>query len=46
MITVSMPRADWDFVHMALTEVRDREIFAYFDHIIDAVEDALDNQEG
>lgn len=46
MITVSLPRADWDFVVMALREVKDREIFAYFDHIIDAVDYALDTQEG
>lgn len=45
MITVSMTRADWDFVVMALREVKDREIFSYFDHIIDTIDYALDTQE-
>lgn len=45
MITVSMPRADWDTVIMILTDARDSERFAYFDHVIDTIDHALDNQE-
>ena len=46
MITVSMPRSDWDTVIMILTDARDSERFAYFDHIIDTIDNALDTQEG
>jgi hypothetical protein len=42
---VNMPRGDWDTVVMILTDARDSGRFAYFDHIIDAVDNALDSQE-
>ena len=45
MIKVKMPRADWDTVVMILTDARDSGRFAYFDHIIDSVDSALDSQE-
>lgn len=45
MIKVSMTRADWDTVTMILTDARDSGRFAYFDHIIDSVDNALENQE-
>ena len=45
MITVSMPRADWDTVVMILTDARDSGRFAYFDDIVDTIDNALDTQE-
>ena len=45
-IKVSMPQADWDVVHYILTDARDSGRFAYFDHIIDTIDQALDTQEG
>ena len=45
MIKVNMTRADWDTVVMILTDARDSGRFAYFDHIIDSVDNALDNKE-
>lgn len=45
MITVKMPRGDWDIVVMILTDARDSGRFAYFDHIVDAIDHALDTQE-
>jgi hypothetical protein len=45
MVKVSMPRSDWDTVIMILTDARDSEKFAYFDHVIDTIDHALDNQE-
>jgi len=40
-----MARSDWDTVVMILTDARDSGKFAYFDHIIDSVDNALENQE-
>ena len=45
MIKVDMTRADWDTVVMILTDARDSGRFAYFDHIIDSIDNALENQE-
>ena len=45
MAKVSMTRSDWDTVVMILEDARDSGRFAYFDHIIDSVNDALDTQE-
>ncbi len=45
MIKVNMARADWDTVVMILTDARDSGRFAYFDHIIDSVDNALEKQE-
>jgi len=45
MIKVNMTRADWDTVVMILTDARDSGRFAYFDNVIDSVDNALDNQE-
>ena len=44
MIKVSMTRSDWDTVLMILTDARDSGKFAYFDHIIESVDNALDTQ--
>jgi len=46
MIKVQMTRSDWDTVTMILTDARDSGRFAYFDHIIDSIDSALDEQEG
>jgi hypothetical protein len=46
MIEVQMTRSDWDTVIMILTDARDSGRFAYFDHIIDSIDSALDKQEG
>ena len=46
MIKVQMPRSDWDTVVLILTDARDSGRFAYFDHIVDAIDHALDTQEG
>ena len=46
MIKVSMTRSDWDTVVMILTDARDSGRFAYFDHIVDSIDNALDSQEG
>jgi hypothetical protein len=45
MIKVDMTRADWDTVVMILTDARDSGRFAYFDHVIDSIDNALENQE-
>ena len=45
MIKVNMTRSDWDTVMMILTEARDSGKFAYFDHIIDSIDNALDKRE-
>ena len=46
MITVSMPRNEWENIVLLLTEVRDSDRFAlYLDHIIDTIDNALDTQE-
>jgi hypothetical protein len=45
MIKVDMTRADWDTVVMILTDARAGGRFAYFDHIIDSIDNALDTQE-
>ena len=45
MIKVNMTRADWDTVVMILTDARDSGRFAYFDNVIDSVDNALDTQE-
>lgn len=44
-ITVKMSRSDWDTVVMILTDARDSGRWAYFDHTIDAIDQALDAQE-
>lgn len=46
MIKVRMTRSDWDTVVMILTDARDSGRFAYFDHITDQIDNALDTQEG
>ena len=46
MIKVTMPRSDWDTVVMILTDARDSGKFAYFDHVVDTIDSALDTQEG
>lgn len=46
MIKISMPRADWDTVVMILTDARDSGRFAYFDHITNQIDTALNTQEG
>ena len=43
---VNMPRGDWEIVMMILTDARDSERFAYFDHIIDAIDLEFERQEG
>ena len=45
MIKVSMTRTDWDTVVMILTDARDSGRFAYFDNVIDTIDNALDTQE-
>jgi hypothetical protein len=45
MAKVDMTRSDWETVIMILTDAKDSGRFAYFDHIIDSVNDALDTQE-
>jgi len=45
MIKVNMTRADWDTVVMILTDARDSGRFAYFDNVIDTIDNALDTQE-
>lgn len=46
MINVKMSRSDWDTVVLILSEARDSGKFAYFDNIIDTIDNALDSQEG
>jgi hypothetical protein len=45
MINVKMSRSDWDTVVLILTDARDSGRFAYFDNIIDSIDNALDTQE-
>ena len=45
MINVKMSRSDWDTVVFILTDARDSGRFAYFDNIIDSIDNALDTQE-
>lgn len=45
MINVKMTRSDWDTVIMILTDARDSGKFAYFDNVIDTIDNALDTQE-
>ena len=45
MPKVELTRSDWDTVIMILTDARDSGRFAYFDHIVDAIDQALDRQE-
>lgn len=46
MIKVRMTRSDWETVLMILDDARFTGRFAYFDHIIEVIDDALDSQEG
>jgi len=45
MAKVDMPHGDWNTVIMILTDARDSERFAYFDHIIDAIDSQLAKQD-
>ena len=42
---VNMPRGDWEVVMMILTDARDSGTFAYFDHIIEAIDLEFERQE-
>lgn len=46
MIKVRMTRSDWDTVLMILADARSTGRFAYFDHIIEIIDDELASQEG
>lgn len=45
MVTVKMPRANWDIVIAVMTEARDAEIVAYIDDIIDDIDNQISTQE-
>jgi acetone carboxylase gamma subunit len=46
MITVSLPRNEWENVVLLLTEIRDSDRFSiYLDGIVDTIDHSLDNQE-
>lgn len=45
MVTVKMPRANWDIVIAAMTAARDAEIVAYIDDIVDDIDNQISTQE-